>query len=59
MAGGNAEQTAEVAKKFKIPHWTLDLAESLVQPGVAAVFWQRRPRCMRSRLSSACAQASM
>jgi 2-hydroxy-4-carboxymuconate semialdehyde hemiacetal dehydrogenase len=37
LAGGNAEQTAEVAKKFKIPHWTGDLAESLVQPGVEAV----------------------
>jgi 2-hydroxy-4-carboxymuconate semialdehyde hemiacetal dehydrogenase len=37
IAGGNAEQTAQVAQKFNIPHWTLDLAESLAQPGVEAV----------------------
>jgi 2-hydroxy-4-carboxymuconate semialdehyde hemiacetal dehydrogenase len=37
LAGGNAEQTAEVAKKFNIPHWTCDLAESLAQPGIEAV----------------------
>src|SRR5260370_30231639 len=37
LAGGNSEQTAEVAAKFNIPHWTTDLAESLAQPGVEAV----------------------
>ena len=37
LAGGNAEQTAEVARKFNIPHWTTDLGESLAQPGVEAV----------------------
>lgn len=37
LAGGNAGQTAEVAKKFKIPHTTGDLAESLAQPGIEAV----------------------
>ena len=37
LTGGNQEQTEEVAKKFDIPHWTLDLAESLGQPGVEAV----------------------
>ena len=31
------ESTEEVAKKWKIPHWTTDLAESLKQPGVEAV----------------------
>jgi 2-hydroxy-4-carboxymuconate semialdehyde hemiacetal dehydrogenase len=36
LAGGNAEQTAEVAKKFGIAHWTTDLAQSLAQPGVEA-----------------------
>jgi 2-hydroxy-4-carboxymuconate semialdehyde hemiacetal dehydrogenase len=36
LAGGNASATAEVAKKFGIPHWTTDLAESLRQPGVEA-----------------------
>ena len=37
LAGGNAQQTAEVAKKFNIPHWTGELAESLAQPGIEAV----------------------
>jgi 2-hydroxy-4-carboxymuconate semialdehyde hemiacetal dehydrogenase len=36
LAGGNAEQTAEVAQKFRIPHWTTDLAQSLARPGVEA-----------------------
>src|SRR5579863_7268632 len=37
LAGGNPAGTEEVAKRFKIPHWTTDLAESLKQPGVEAV----------------------
>ncbi|MDB6104974.1 MAG: oxidoreductase [Gammaproteobacteria bacterium] len=37
LAGGSPGQTAEVAGKFNIPHWTTDLAESLAQPGVEAV----------------------
>ena len=36
LSGGNQQQTEEVAKKFAIPHWTGDLAESLAQPGVEA-----------------------
>jgi len=36
LTGGNQEQTEEVAKKFGIPHWTGNLAESLAQPGVDA-----------------------
>ena len=56
LAGGNAGQTAEVAKKFNIPHWTLDLAESLAQPGVEAVLLatptqmhaQQAEQCMRA-----------
>src|SRR5450755_2255241 len=36
LAGGSAAATEEVAKKFGIPHWTTDLAESLKQPGVEA-----------------------
>ena len=56
LAGGNAEQTQEVAKKFNIPHWTLDLAESLAQPGVEAVLLatptqlhaQQAEQCMRA-----------
>ena len=37
LAGGNPAGTEEVAKKFGIPHWTSNLAESLKQPGVEAV----------------------
>ncbi len=37
LAGGNPAGTEEVAKRFGIPHWTGDLAESLKQPGVEAV----------------------
>jgi 2-hydroxy-4-carboxymuconate semialdehyde hemiacetal dehydrogenase len=37
LTGGRPEGTAEVAKKWGIPHWTTDLAESLKQPGVEAV----------------------
>jgi 2-hydroxy-4-carboxymuconate semialdehyde hemiacetal dehydrogenase len=37
LAGGNAASTAEVAKKYKIPHWSTDLAESLKQPGLEAM----------------------
>jgi 2-hydroxy-4-carboxymuconate semialdehyde hemiacetal dehydrogenase len=36
LAGGNPNGTEEVARKFGIPHWTSDLAESLRQPGVEA-----------------------
>jgi len=36
LAGGNPSGTEEVAKRFGIPHWTTDLAESLKQPGVEA-----------------------
>jgi 2-hydroxy-4-carboxymuconate semialdehyde hemiacetal dehydrogenase len=56
LAGGNAAQTREVAKKFNIPHWSLDLAESLAQPGVEAVLLatptqmhaQQAEQCMRA-----------
>jgi 2-hydroxy-4-carboxymuconate semialdehyde hemiacetal dehydrogenase len=36
LAGGSPESTAEVAKKFNIPHWSTDLGECLKQPGVVA-----------------------
>ncbi len=36
LTGGNQQQTEEVAKKFGIPHWTGNLAESLALPGVEA-----------------------
>ena len=36
LVGGSADSTREVAERFKIPHWTLDLAEGLARPGVDA-----------------------
>jgi 2-hydroxy-4-carboxymuconate semialdehyde hemiacetal dehydrogenase len=56
LAGGNAGQTAEVAKKFNIPHWTLDLAESLVQPGVEAVLLAT-PTQMHAKQAEQCMRA--
>ena len=37
LAGGSPTSTEEVAKKWNIPHWTTDLAETLAQPGLEAV----------------------
>jgi 2-hydroxy-4-carboxymuconate semialdehyde hemiacetal dehydrogenase len=37
LTGGNQEATKEVAGRFKIPHFTSDLAESLRQPGLEAM----------------------
>jgi 2-hydroxy-4-carboxymuconate semialdehyde hemiacetal dehydrogenase len=36
LAGGNADSTAAVAKKYGIPHSTSNLDEALAQPGVEA-----------------------
>ena len=37
VAGGNADSTRDVAEKFRIPHWSMDLDQCLAQPGVEAV----------------------
>ena len=37
LAGGSPDSTAEVARKYGIPHWTTKLDEALAQPGVEAV----------------------
>jgi 2-hydroxy-4-carboxymuconate semialdehyde hemiacetal dehydrogenase len=37
LCGGVAEPTRQLASVRSIPHWTLDLSESLAQPGVEAV----------------------
>ena len=37
LTGGNQAATEEVAKRFKIPHFTGDLGESLRQPGLEAM----------------------
>ena len=36
LIGGSPESTKDVAERFRIPHWSLDLAEGLAQPGVDA-----------------------
>jgi 2-hydroxy-4-carboxymuconate semialdehyde hemiacetal dehydrogenase len=56
LAGGNPEATAEVARKFKIPHATSDLAESLRQPGVEAVILAT-PTQMHARQAIQCMRA--
>jgi 2-hydroxy-4-carboxymuconate semialdehyde hemiacetal dehydrogenase len=56
IAGGNPEQTAQVAQKFNIPHWTLDLAESLAQPGIEAVLLAT-PTQLHAKQAEACMRA--
>jgi 2-hydroxy-4-carboxymuconate semialdehyde hemiacetal dehydrogenase len=36
LIGGSPDSTRAVAEKFKIPHWSTDLAEGLKQPGLDA-----------------------
>ena len=56
LAGGSPGTTEEVAKKWKIPHWTTDLAETLALANVEAVILAtptqmhaaQAERCMRA-----------
>jgi 2-hydroxy-4-carboxymuconate semialdehyde hemiacetal dehydrogenase len=56
LAGGNADSTREVAQKFEIPHWSVDLAESLRQPGVQAAILAT-PTQMHARQAVQCMRA--
>ncbi|MES1257771.1 MAG: Gfo/Idh/MocA family oxidoreductase, partial [Acidobacteriota bacterium] len=56
LAGGNPEGTAEVARRFGIPHWTQDLGESLRQPGVEAVILAT-PTPLHARQAEQCMRA--
>jgi 2-hydroxy-4-carboxymuconate semialdehyde hemiacetal dehydrogenase len=56
LAGGSADSTQEVAKKFRIPHWSLDLGESLEQPGVQAAILAT-PTQMHAQQSIQCLRA--
>ena len=56
LAGGNPEATKEVAQKFKVPHWTSDLAESLKQPGLEAVILAT-PTQMHAKQAIQCLRA--
>jgi 2-hydroxy-4-carboxymuconate semialdehyde hemiacetal dehydrogenase len=56
LTGGNQTATEEVAKKFKIPHWTWDLAESLKQPGLEAMILAT-PTQMHAKQGEQCMRA--
>jgi 2-hydroxy-4-carboxymuconate semialdehyde hemiacetal dehydrogenase len=56
LAGGSAATTEEVAKQYRIAHWSTDLGACLAQPGVEAVILttptqlhaQQAVQCMRA-----------
>jgi 2-hydroxy-4-carboxymuconate semialdehyde hemiacetal dehydrogenase len=56
LTGGNQVTTAEVAKKFNIPHFTGDLAESLKQPGLEAMILAT-PTGMHAKQGEMCMRA--
>jgi 2-hydroxy-4-carboxymuconate semialdehyde hemiacetal dehydrogenase len=56
LAGGSADSTAEVAKKFNIPHWSLELAACLARPGVEAAILAT-PTQMHARQGIQCMRA--
>jgi 2-hydroxy-4-carboxymuconate semialdehyde hemiacetal dehydrogenase len=56
LAGGSPGSTAEVAQKFNIPHWSLDLAECLAQPGVDAAILAT-PTQMHAKQAVQCMRA--
>ena len=56
LAGGSPDSTAEVAKKFSIPHWSTKLEECLAQPGVEAAILAT-PTQMHARQGIQCMRA--
>src|SRR5712664_2518170 len=56
LTGGNQAATEDVAKKFKIPHWTGDLADSLMQPGLEAMILAT-PTQMHAKQGEQCMRA--
>jgi 2-hydroxy-4-carboxymuconate semialdehyde hemiacetal dehydrogenase len=56
LAGGNPDSTRAVAERFKIPHWTGDLAEALAQRGVEAAILAT-PTQMHARQAILCLEA--
>ncbi|MEI9811643.1 MAG: Gfo/Idh/MocA family oxidoreductase [Acidobacteriota bacterium] len=56
LTGGNQAKTEEVAKRFKIPHFTGDLGESLKQPGLEAMILAT-PTQMHAAQGVQCMQA--
>ena len=56
LTGSSSAIAEEVAKKFRIPHWTSDLAESLRQPGLEAMILAT-PTQMHARQANQCMRA--
>ncbi|HTV79459.1 MAG TPA: Gfo/Idh/MocA family oxidoreductase [Steroidobacteraceae bacterium] len=56
LAGGSPDSTAEVARKYGIPHWTTKLEEALAQPGVEAAILAT-PTQMHAAQTIQCLQA--
>ena len=56
LTGGNQADTEKVAKKYNIPHWTGDLADSLKQPGLEAMILAT-PTGMHARQGEQCMRA--
>jgi len=56
LTGGNQASTKEVAERFKIPHYTGDIAESLKQPGLEAMILAT-PTGMHAEQGVACMRA--
>jgi 2-hydroxy-4-carboxymuconate semialdehyde hemiacetal dehydrogenase len=56
LAGGSPDSTREVAERFRIPHWSLDLAECLAQPGVEAAILAT-PTQMHAKQAIQCMRA--
>ena len=56
LAGGSIDSTREVAQRFKIPHFSQDLAECLAQPGVQAAILAT-PTQMHTRQGIQCMRA--
>ena len=56
LIGGSAESTKQVAERFKIPHWSLDLAEGLARPGVDAAILAT-PTGLHTAQASQCLEA--
>jgi len=56
LAGGSPASTKDVAERFGIPHWSLDLAECLGQPGVEAAILAT-PTQMHARQAVQCMRA--
>lgn len=56
LAGGSPQSTAEVARQWKIAHWSTDLAQCLAQPGVEAVILAT-PTPLHAQQAVQCMQA--